>query len=103
MKNLTTNNSTNDLNPIDAPKIRKLKSRVRKPKRSDIKWSNPCVDQAIHFIDCNENPNAENFCYNCKKTRITFDTKPITICISSINERKTQVGWIVDIGQRMQR
>jgi len=35
--------------------------------------------------------------YNCKKTRTTFDAR-LTICISFANERKTQEGWVVNVG-----
>jgi hypothetical protein len=34
----------NDLDPIDAPKIQKLKFGVGKLKGSDIEWSNPYGD-----------------------------------------------------------
>jgi len=37
---LVTNDSTNDEDSINVPKIQKLKSRIRKPRRNDIKWSN---------------------------------------------------------------
>ncbi len=40
-KALTTNDSTNDLDPNSAPKIRKPESRLRLPRGSDIEWSNP--------------------------------------------------------------
>jgi len=33
------------------------------------------------------------------KTRTTSNGRP-TICVSSANKRKTQVGWAVAIGQR---
>jgi hypothetical protein len=39
-RTLTPNDSTNDVDLIGAPKTRKLKSKVRKPKRSDVEWSN---------------------------------------------------------------
>jgi len=34
------------------------------------------------------------------KTKTTFDAKP-TICISSTNEMKTQVGWVGIVNQRV--
>jgi hypothetical protein len=38
---LTTNDSTNDVDPTNAPKIQKPKARIKNPKGSDIEWSNP--------------------------------------------------------------
>jgi hypothetical protein len=35
-----TNDSTNDVDPTSALKTGKLDSKVRKPKGSDIEWSN---------------------------------------------------------------
>jgi hypothetical protein len=99
LKNLSHKQFNEWSRSIDAPKIWKLKSKVRKPRRSDIRWSNPCVDRTTHFTDCNENLNAKNSCYNCKKIRTTSNARP-TICISSTNERKRQIGWTLDIGQR---
>jgi hypothetical protein len=52
------------------------KLKVRKLKGNDIKWSNPSGDQVTHFANCTENLNAENSCYDCKKTRTTFDVRP---------------------------
>jgi hypothetical protein len=86
----------NDLDRTSVPKLQKPKLRIKKPRRSDIKWSNPCGDQTTHFVSCTENFNAQNFCSNCRKTKITFDAKP-TICVSSANEKKTQVGWAIAI------
>jgi hypothetical protein len=65
----------NDLNPTNVPKIRKHKSRVKKPKGSDIKWSNLYGNQATHFNGYIKNPNAKNFYYNHKKTPTTFDAR----------------------------
>jgi hypothetical protein len=42
----------NDLDPTDVPKIQKLELRIRKPKRNDTKWFNPCGDQTTHFVGC---------------------------------------------------
>jgi hypothetical protein len=68
--------------------------KIKKPRRSDIEWSNPYGSQVTHFVGCIENPNVENSFYNCKKIRTTFDAKP-TICVSFANEKKTQAGWVV--------
>jgi hypothetical protein len=57
----------NDLDFTDVPKIQEPMSRVRKPRRSDIKWSNPYGNQVTHFIGYIENPNFENSSCNCKK------------------------------------
>jgi hypothetical protein len=46
----------NDLDLIGVPKIQKPKSGVRKPEGSDIKWFNPCGDQATHFV---------GYCHEC--------------------------------------
>jgi len=43
-KSLNINDSMNDLDPIDAPKIQKLKFGIGKLKGSDIEWSNPYGD-----------------------------------------------------------
>jgi hypothetical protein len=64
--------------------------RVKKPRGSDIEWSNPYGDQATHFTNYTENPNVEKSCYNRKKIRTTSDARP-TIFISFANKRKTQV------------
>jgi hypothetical protein len=37
-----------------------------------------------------------------KKTSITFEVGP-TICVSSTNEEKTQVWWVVAIGLKTQK
>jgi hypothetical protein len=37
---LVINDSTNDEDSINVPKIQKPKSRIRKPRINDIKWSN---------------------------------------------------------------
>jgi hypothetical protein len=37
-----------------------------------------------------------------KEIGTTFDVKS-TICLSSANKRKTQVGWVITIRQKMQR
>jgi hypothetical protein len=42
----------NDLDPTNVPKIYKHESRIKKLGINDIKWSNPCGDQATHFVDC---------------------------------------------------
>jgi hypothetical protein len=43
-KTLAINDSTNDLNRINAPKIQKPKLGIWKTRRNDIKWSNSCDD-----------------------------------------------------------
>jgi hypothetical protein len=62
--------------------------KIKKPGRSDIKWSNLCGNQIIHFVGYIKNPNVENSSCNCKKTRTTFDVG-FTICVSFSNEGKT--------------
>jgi hypothetical protein len=57
----------NDLDLTNVPKIQKPMLRIRKPKGSDIEWSNPCGDQATHFVGLIESPNVENSFCNCKK------------------------------------
>jgi len=79
------NDSTNGLDPIGVPKIQKPKLGVRKLGGSDIKWSKPYGNQITHFIDCTESISVENFFFNHKKTRITYDVGPM-ICVSSANE-----------------
>jgi hypothetical protein len=54
------------------PKRRKPKSRIRKPKRSDIKWSNLLGDHATHFYGYTESPNVHNSSYNHKNARTTY-------------------------------
>jgi hypothetical protein len=83
----------NDLDPTNVPKIQKSKLGVRKLKWIDKKWSNPCENQATHFVAYIESLNTKNFSCNHKKTRTTFDTRPI-ICISPTNIKKTQVRWV---------
>jgi hypothetical protein len=61
------NNSMNDLNLIVVPKIQKPMLRIRKPRGSDIEWSNPCGDQATHFVGYIESPIVENSSYNRRK------------------------------------
>jgi hypothetical protein len=92
--------STNGKKPIRAPKIRKLDLGVRKPGGSDIDWSNPCRNQATHFVDCIKSPNAPNSFYNRKKTCNTFEVGS-TMCVSFANKEKTQVGWTVAVGRRV--
>jgi hypothetical protein len=89
-RTLATNESTNNVDPTNAPKIRKPNLGVKKPRRNDIEWSNPWRNQATHFVGYTKSLNANNF-YNCKNTIATFDVR-LTICVSSTNEVKTQVG-----------
>jgi hypothetical protein len=87
----TTNDSTNDVDPTDVPKLQKPKSWIKKLKGSDIKWSNLYGNQATHFANCIESPNANNSSYNYKNVRTASNVGP-TICLSSAKEGKTQVG-----------
>jgi hypothetical protein len=64
--------------------------------------SNLCENQIMHFVSCIKNSNVENSCCNHKKIGTTFDAKP-TICVSSTNKGKTQVGWATTIGWRARR
>jgi hypothetical protein len=101
-KTSNTKDSTNGKEPIGAPRIWKPDSSVKKPKGNDIYWFNPYGDQATHFIGYIENPNASNSSYNCKKIGNTSKAGP-TMCISSTNNEKTQVGWVVEVGQKARR
>ncbi len=101
-KTSSTNNSTNYLNPIGAPKVWKPKSKVKKLKISYIEWSTLYGDQITHFVGYIKSPNVKNSCCNHKKVRTTFSVGP-TICVSSSNERRTQVGWVVAIGWKVQK
>ncbi len=86
-----TKNSTNGIEPINAPKIWKLMLCVKKLGGSDMDKFNPCGNQVTHFINQMESPNVANSIYNSKKMDITFKIWT-TICISSESERKNQVG-----------
>ncbi len=44
-----TKDSTNGIEPIGAPRIQKLVLRVRKHGKTNM--SNPCGDQATHFVN----------------------------------------------------
>jgi len=55
-----------------------------------------------HFVNCTKSPNAPNFSYNCKKSNNTSRARPI-MCVSSTNERKTQVRWATTVGQKVGR
>jgi hypothetical protein len=90
------------MNPINVPKIEKPKSGIRKPRGSDIKWFNLLEDQATHFDEYTESPNANNSSYKCKNVRSTSNAG-LAICVSFANEGKTQVGWVVIIGCKTQR
>ncbi len=69
----------------------KTQLKIRKSKRSDIKWSNPYGNQTTHFVGYTESPNANNSYCNCKNTKTTSNAGP-NICVSFIKKRKTQVG-----------
>ncbi len=68
--------STNGKEPIKTLKTKKLDSRKRKPKGSDINQSNIYGDQATHFVSCIESPNPPNFLCNRKKVGNMFEARP---------------------------
>jgi hypothetical protein len=76
--------------------------RIRKLGGSDLEWSNPCGDQTSHFVGYTKSPNVQNSCNNCKKTKTTSYARS-NIYISSINERKTQVRWVIVRRPKAQR
>ncbi len=90
------------MNSTDAPKIRKLELGVKKLRRSDIKWPNPCENQATHFVGYIQSPNVDNSSCNHKNVGTTFDAGFI-ICVSSTKEGKTQVGRALVVGRKVQR
>jgi len=47
----------NDLDPLDAPKVRKPELKVKKLGRNDIKWSNHCGNQTTHFANYTKSLN----------------------------------------------
>jgi len=94
---LVTNDSTNDEDPINVPKIQKPKSKIRKPRRNDIKWSNLLRNQATHVDGYTKSPDVNNSSYNRKNARTTFDAR-LAICVSFANKGKTQVRWDVVVG-----
>jgi hypothetical protein len=57
----------NDLDPTNSFKIRKPELRIRKPRRSDIKRSNPCGDQITQFTGYTKRFNVKNSYCNHKK------------------------------------
>jgi hypothetical protein len=85
---LVTNDSTNDEDPINVPKIQKPKSGIRKLRGSDIKSFNLLGDQATHVDGYTESINANNSSYNCKNARTTYDVG-FAICVSFANKGKT--------------
>jgi hypothetical protein len=92
--------STNGKKPNKAPRIQRPDLGVKKFKGSDINRSSPYGDQATHFIDYIESLNTPNPSNNL--TSNTSRARP-TMCVSSANEGKTQVGWVVVIGRRAQK
>ncbi len=86
----------------NVPKIRKLKSKIKKSGGSHIEWSNFCEDQTTHFVSCLKSLNADNSSYNCKNIRPTYDVRP-PICVSFAKEGKTQVWWATIVRQIAQR
>jgi hypothetical protein len=97
-----TKNSTNGIEPISAPKIRKLVLCVKKLGGSDMDKFNPCGDQVTHFMNWMESPNVANSIYDRKKMDTTSKIWT-TICVSSESERKNQVRWVIIVGQRVWR
>jgi hypothetical protein len=75
------------VDPTNATKIQKPKSRIRKLGGTDIEWSNPCGNQATHYIGYTKSFNANNSCYDHRNTKTTSDVGP-TICVSSTKESK---------------
>jgi hypothetical protein len=75
---------------------------MKKPKGSDIKWSNSYGDQTTNFISYTKSPNTKNSCYNHKKIGTTSNARP-TICVSSTSQGKTQVGWANVVKQKTQK
>ncbi len=61
---------------------------IRKPRENDIKLFNLFKDQAIYFDGYTESLNANNYSYNCKNARATFDAW-FAICVSFTKEGKT--------------
>jgi len=87
------------VDPSDAPKIQKLELGVKKPRGSDIEWLNLCGHEVTHFVGCIGSLNVDNSSCNHKNVKTTFNMKLI-IFVSSTKERKTQVRWVVVVGQK---
>jgi hypothetical protein len=77
-------------------------SNVKKFGGCDMDKSNPYGKQVTHFDNWVENPTATNFTCNHIMAGVTFEMEP-TKCASLTSEGKTQVGWIITIGHKMQR
>ncbi len=77
-------------------------SAIRKHRGSEMDGFNTCEDQTTHFTSWMESFNVTNFAYNHKNVSVAFETRPI-ICISSTNERNSQVGWADVIGWKMKK
>ncbi len=92
--------SINIIKPTNAPIIQKPLLGVRKLGRSEMDRFNPCGDQTTHFTSQMENLDVTNFAYNHKKVGTTFETRP-TICELLMSEGKTQVRWVVAVGQKV--
>jgi hypothetical protein len=78
------------MDPTSTPKIQKPELKVRKPRGSDIKWSNPYGDQATHFVGCIESLNADNSYCDHKKIKTTSNVGPSLIrvfCVLCFHER----------------
>jgi hypothetical protein len=62
-----TNNSTNGIKSISAPKVWKHVLGVKKHGRNNINGYNPYGNQTIHYACKMENPNVVNFAYDHKR------------------------------------
>ncbi len=87
-------------NPLEQLKYDRTK--MQKNMKEVIQTSlTLCGDQATHFVGCTKSPNAPNS-YNRIKINNTFEAGP-TMRVSFVNERKSQVGWVVIVGHRTQK
>ncbi len=84
------------------PKYKHLNWELKKLKGSDIEWLNLCGHQVTHFVGCIRSLNVDNSFCNHKNVKTTFDMKLI-IFVSSTKERKTQVRWVVVVGQKTEK
>ncbi len=90
------------MDPTSVPKIRKPELKVKKPKGSDINWSNLWGNQVTHFAGYTESPNVNNSSCNHYNAKTTSNVGP-TICVSFAKEGKTQVRWATAIGWKAWR
>ncbi len=82
---------TNGEKPTQTPRIQRPNSSVKNHGGNDINQSNLYEEQVTHVANYTKSPKAINFFYNHKKNRYHVKTLP-TMCVSSVNEGKTQVG-----------